>query len=292
LWGADTSPPLSPQSELATFLQSHGWPDFRCRVPHVGNSRRDLRGEVRYGRPIGEGNFNEHGGNYSGRDSNGGRKGDADWVAPVHAALSQLRFAVTTPVLSPDVADSLRAYVFRLAHAFSGYHSERGCVGDLDQCNERFDMRLRFSPEVTAAANQFVAALRPVLAATLGEDAELVEMAAMMTCRGAPEQHVHADGHGRRSNDGLISSLIPLQVLPFPCFYCLFLYIMTVLIRHTSTVLSVQRFVFGHPLMPYVCICHTGHHHSARANRSVISTQFRPSPRSHGVPGRLRPPFR
>ena len=40
--------------------------------------------------------------------------------------------------------------------------------------------------EVATAANAFVAALRPVLEAELGEDAELVEMSALMTCKVGP----------------------------------------------------------------------------------------------------------
>ena len=96
LWGA-ASP---PHPDLAAFLHSHGWPDVQVRVPPADH-----------------------------RGGGGGGGGDGDWIAPARAALAQLQFAITTPVLSPEVADRLRAYVFRLAHAFPGYHSSGGCVG-------------------------------------------------------------------------------------------------------------------------------------------------------------------
>ena len=174
LWGGD-----SPQHpELAEFLERQGWPDVQVRVPGEGDGA-----------------------------------GDGKWIEPARAALTQIGFAITTPVVSSDVADRLRAYVFRLAHEYSGYRSPEGCVGILNKCTERFDMPLRFSPEVAAAANQFVAAMHPVLAAELGTDAELVEMAAIMTCAGSPAQDAHVDSNveAPSRDDRLISSLMALQ---------------------------------------------------------------------------------
>ena len=72
--------------------------------------------------------------------------------------------------------------VFKAAAAHDGYGDleGKGCVGFLARCEERFDMAIRFTPEVTAAVNAVVAKLGPIWAAELGDDAELVELSALM----------------------------------------------------------------------------------------------------------------
>ena len=68
-----------------------------------------------------------------------------DWIAAAHDMLATTQFFVTTPTIRNDVADDLRRYVFELARHHKDYHDETGCVGNLANCKERFDMPLRMS---------------------------------------------------------------------------------------------------------------------------------------------------
>ena len=134
-----------------------------------------------------------------------------DWIAAAHDMLATTQFFVTTPTIRNDVADDLRRYVFELARHHKDYHDETGCVGNLANCKERFDMPLRMSKEVIAAMNAYVETMRPVLERELGPDAELCELSALMTCAGSPDQSVHSDGFGRVKGDRLLSSFTVLQ---------------------------------------------------------------------------------
>ena len=108
---------------------------------------------------------------------------EAPYVTAGRRALtSPSMFAITSPLLTPELADPLRDWVFKAAAAHDGYGDleGKGCVGFLARCEERFDMAIRFTPEVTAAVNAVVAKLGPIWAAELGDDAELVELSALM----------------------------------------------------------------------------------------------------------------
>ena len=134
-----------------------------------------------------------------------------DWIVAAHDMLATTQFLVTTPTIRNDVADDLRRYVFELARHHKDYHDETGCVGNLANCKERFDMPLRMSKEVIAAMNAYVETMRPVIERELGPDAELCELSALMTCAGSPDQSVHSDGFGRVKGDRLLSSFTVLQ---------------------------------------------------------------------------------
>lgn len=107
--------------------------------------------------------------------------GEEDWTAAGREALTKMKFAITTPTLTDSVADRLRRYVFELVKQHRGYFSREGCVGKLAKCHERFDLQLRFTPEVAEAANQFVAATKPLLSQTLGKG----------NTTHPPQQHTH-----------------------------------------------------------------------------------------------------
>lgn len=178
LWGGGASQPTHPS--VVRFMNAQGWRDPQLVVPRPGD-----------GAPT--------------------PSDDEDWIAHAHDMLATTQFFVTTPTLADRVADDLREYVFRLASRHDEYRSDVGCVGNLANCKERFDMPLRLSPTVVAAMNQYVRTMKPVIERELGPNAELCELSALMTCSGSPDQSVHADGQGLGKDDRLLSSFTVLQ---------------------------------------------------------------------------------
>ena len=178
LWGGGAAQPTHPS--VVRFMNAQGWRDPQLVVPRPG-------------------------------DATPTSNDDDDWIAHAHDMLATTQFFVTTPTITNRVADDLRRYVFRLASRHDEYASDVGCVGNLANCKERFDMPLRLSPPVVAAMNQYVDTMRPVIERELGPNAELCELSALMTCAGSPDQSVHSDGQGLGKNDRLLSSFTVLQ---------------------------------------------------------------------------------
>ena len=182
LWGGGAAQPTHPS--VVRFMNAQGWRDPQLVVPRPGDAAPT---------------------------SNDDDDDDDDWIAHAHDMLATTQFFVTTPTITNRVADDLRRYVFRLASRHDEYASDVGCVGNLANCKERFDMPLRLSPPVVAAMNQYVDTMRPVIERELGPNAELCELSALMTCAGSPDQSVHSDGQGLGKNDRLLSSFTVLQ---------------------------------------------------------------------------------
>ena len=178
LWGGGAAQPTHPS--VVRFMNAQGWRDPQLVVPRPGDAAPTSND-------------------------------DDDWIAHAHDMLATTQFFVTTPTITNRVADDLRRYVFRLASRHDEYASDVGCVGNLANCKERFDMPLRLSPPVVAAMNQYVDTMRPVIERELGPNAELCELSALMTCAGSPDQSVHSDGQGLGKNDRLLSSFTVLQ---------------------------------------------------------------------------------
>ena len=178
LWGGGAAQPTHPS--VVRFMNAQGWRDPQLVVPRPGDAAPTSND-------------------------------DDDWIAHAHDMLATTQFFVTTPTITNHVADDLRQYVFRLASRHDEYASDVGCVGNLANCKERFDMPLRLSPPVVAAMNQYVDTMRPVIERELGPNAELCELSALMTCAGSPDQSVHSDGQGLGKNDRLLSSFTVLQ---------------------------------------------------------------------------------
>ena len=179
LWGGGAAQPTHPS--VVRFMNAQGWRDPQLVVPRPGDAAPTSNDD------------------------------DDDWIAHAHDMLATTQFFVTTPTITNRVADDLRRYVFRLASRHDEYASDVGCVGNLANCKERFDMPLRLSPPVVAAMNQYVDTMRPVIERELGPNAELCELSALMTCAGSPDQSVHSDGQGLGKNDRLLSSFTVLQ---------------------------------------------------------------------------------
>jgi len=183
LWGGGAAQPTHPS--VVRFMNAQGWRDPQLVVPRPGDAAQTSNDDD--------------------------EDDDDDWIAHAHDMLATTQFFVTTPTITERVADDLRQYVFRLASRHDEYASDVGCVGNLANCKERFDMPLRLSQPVVAAMNQFVRTMRPVIERELGPNAELCELSALMTCAGSPDQSVHADGRGLGKNDRLLSSFTVLQ---------------------------------------------------------------------------------
>lgn len=126
--------------------------------------------------------------------------------------LDKYGFFVTDPVLSESEADITRAHLLDLLRSSKTYAEDKGCLGDLADCTERFDLSLRLTKTVTRAVNSIVSKLKPALVEIFdSEDAELVELSALITCAGSPEQRVHSDADSIGNGDRLISVFVSLQ---------------------------------------------------------------------------------
>ena len=124
-------------------------------------------------------------------------------------------FLVREPVLRERLADETRAHLLELLRASERYDSEDGCLGHLANCQERFDFSLRLTGTVTRALNAIVSRLRPALVDIFGDDeCELVELSALITCKGSPLQRLHSDAGGLRGDDRLVSVFVSLQDTP------------------------------------------------------------------------------
>jgi len=131
-------------------------------------------------------------------------------------ALDRYGFFVTSePVLSEREADETRAHLLDLLRSADVYERDEGCLGKLADCRERFDLSLRLTTTVTRAVNKIVAKLKPALVDVFGdEDCELVELSALITCKGSPAQGVHSDAGGVKGDDRLVSVFVSLQDTP------------------------------------------------------------------------------
>ena len=124
-------------------------------------------------------------------------------------------FLFREPALSERLADATRSHLLDLLRRSERYDSEDGCLGHLANCQERFDFSLRLTNTVTRALNEIVSRLRPALVDIFGDDeCELVELSALITCKGSPLQRLHSDAGGLKGDDRLVSVFVSLQDTP------------------------------------------------------------------------------
>jgi len=124
-------------------------------------------------------------------------------------------FLLREPVLSERLADAARSHLLELLRRSERYDSEDGCLGHLANCRERFDFSLRLTSTVARSLNAIVSRLRPALVDIFGNDeCELVELSALITCKGSPLQRLHSDAGGLKGDDRLVSVFVSLQDTP------------------------------------------------------------------------------
>jgi len=130
-------------------------------------------------------------------------------------ALEWYGFFATDPVLSEREADETRAHVLDVLRSSKAYQKDSGCLGKLANCEERFDLSLRLTKTVTRSMNKIISKLKPALVDIFGNDeAELVELSALVTCGGSPSQRLHTDADGVNGGDRLVSVFVSLQDTP------------------------------------------------------------------------------
>jgi len=79
--------------------------------------------------------------------------------------------------------------------------------------NNRYDLKLALEPPVEAALVPVIEQLRPMLCEVLGDDAELFELAALISDPGAPRQPLHPDTPRTQGTDApaVVTTFVALQ---------------------------------------------------------------------------------
>jgi len=100
--------------------------------------------------------------------------------------------------LSEGAASSLLEFVNaelekKRQEAKQGAIEESQAFGDVLMRDNRFDLKLSLEPPVRAALGEALPSLKPLFAGALGEDAELFELAALVSDPRSPRQPMHPD---------------------------------------------------------------------------------------------------
>lgn len=136
---------------------------------------------------------------------------EADGVVRVDGAISSDVASRLLEHVDASLADALRAT--REHEEFSDEWRAR--FGDIMSPARRHDVKLRpEAPPVRAALAAMLGALRPSIAARLGADAQLYELAALVSMPGAARQPVHADtpiADGRGAEPTILTAFCALQ---------------------------------------------------------------------------------
>jgi len=125
-------------------------------------------------------------------------------------------YARVDDVISSETASKLLAYVNaeleRKRSELEGDPALSSSFGDVLMRDNRYDLYLDLDPPVRQAFEEALTSLKPVLAGSLGEDAELFELAALVSDPRAPRQPVHPDTP-YRAGDGaaIITAFVALQ---------------------------------------------------------------------------------
>ena len=133
------------------------------------------------------------------------------------AALSEQGVLRVNGAVSEAVAAKALAYVndeltkARTA-AQDNLAEESRRFGDVLARTKRFDLKLDLDPPVQEALAEALVPLTPLVAAKLGEDAELFELSALISDPGAPRQPIHPDTPSKDENGAVIlTTFIALQ---------------------------------------------------------------------------------
>jgi hypothetical protein len=157
-------------------------------------------------------------------DEEGSRRGTpADTIMADHSVsatrLRQEGMVRVDGVLTPEVAASLLASInddlaTSLASVEAGGESEEARLfnSQLLCYSNRFDLKLPLRPDVRAALRMVLRSLGPLLIARLKSDAELFELAALISDPGAQCQPVHPDTPWQGEDDGgILTVFVALQ---------------------------------------------------------------------------------
>jgi len=133
------------------------------------------------------------------------------------AALEADGFLRVNAAMSPETASALRSYVEeqlseKRALADADLNAMTSNFGDVLMRENRYDLLLDLTPPVQKAADEVLISLKRPFACVLGEDAELFELAALVSDPRAPRQPAHPDTPFRAGEDAaVITAFVALQ---------------------------------------------------------------------------------
>jgi len=119
--------------------------------------------------------------------------------------------------ISASTAASLLEYVNdaldrKREEVVSGAKPESASFGDVLMRENRFDLKLDLDPAVCTALDEALQPLRPIMSSLLGKEAELFELAALISDPRAPRQPVHPDTPFRQGESAAsITAFVALQ---------------------------------------------------------------------------------
>ena len=149
------------------------------------------------------------------------------------AEIASRGFATIPGVVPLGLAAAARRHALSVVAAAPGFYSRAGCSGRcelpirvgvdstsslaprrLARCRRRYDVPLSLRDldgDLGLAVGAVGAALGPVLEALVGADGSVVELSAMLTCRGSPAQGLHPDSDARGTSRRLFTIFVALQ---------------------------------------------------------------------------------
>ena len=143
---------------------------------------------------------------------------------PAIQTLTADGYARVNRVISPSAASTLLEFVNQeltkqREQVMDGSTAESMRFGDVLSRDNRFDLKLDLDPPVREALNEAIESIKPVFAGTLGEDAELFELAALVSDPRSPRQPVHPDTPFRQGEGAAaVTAFVALQVSTHPCW--------------------------------------------------------------------------
>lgn len=126
-------------------------------------------------------------------------------------------FARVNSILSSETASALLEHVnselgAKREAVKAGKEAESRSFGDVLSRENRFDLKLDLKPPVQAALTEALQPLQPALSRVLGEEAELFELAALVSDPRSPRQPVHPDTPYREGlGAAVITAFVALQ---------------------------------------------------------------------------------
>ena len=143
--------------------------------------------------------------------------GAADDPSAVVSAFEADGFARLNGLLSTSTASTLLAHVNeelekKRLEAENDLAASSKNFGDVLMRENRYDLLLDLDPPVKAAVDEALKPLMPVVAGALGADAELFELAALVSDPRSPRQPVHPDTPFRKGDgSSIMTAFVALQ---------------------------------------------------------------------------------